>query len=169
MIPYYALDFNPQHCTNTHGQQQARLIRHSGIFYLRAEKIDIPTGHDIYPATTTSIQSIAVIQPTEKAKQQQEQHAPLTHTQTKDYEKSLVEILTAGNSMATTTSGFSCPTPEELHDGRLTIINRQGQEQEQLQENTKQLSKQELQRRLEGDNWTKETRFRRKITPLYRP
>ena len=62
-----------------------------------------------------------------------------------------------------------CPIPEgELDDWRLTIINRQGQEQEQLQENPTQLSKQELQRRLEGDNWTGETRFRRKITPTRR-
>ena len=40
----YGLDFTPRHCTITHGQQQAHLIRHSGLFYLRAEKIDIPTG-----------------------------------------------------------------------------------------------------------------------------
>ena len=32
------LDFTPRHCT---GQQQAHLIRHSGLFYLRAEKIRI--------------------------------------------------------------------------------------------------------------------------------
>ena len=62
-----------------------------------------------------------------------------------------------------------CPTPEgELDDWRLTIINRQGREQDQLQESPTQLSKQELQRRLEGDNWTGETRSRRKITPTRR-
>ena len=76
----YGLDFTPRHCTITHGQQQAHLIRHSGLFYLRAEKIDIPTGFDIYPMTTDSGKSIAVIQPTERAAQQQEQIAPLTHT-----------------------------------------------------------------------------------------
>ena len=43
----YGLDFTPRHCTITHGQQQAHLIRHSGLFYLRAEKIDIPTVFDI--------------------------------------------------------------------------------------------------------------------------
>ena len=32
----YGLDFTPRHCTITHGQQQAHLIRHSGLFYLRA-------------------------------------------------------------------------------------------------------------------------------------
>ena len=48
----YGLDFNPRHCTISHGQQQAQLIRHSGLFYLRAEKINIPTGHDVYPMTT---------------------------------------------------------------------------------------------------------------------
>ena len=72
--------FNPRHCTISHGQQQAQLIRHSGLFYLRAEKIDIPTGYDIYPMTTDNGKSIAVIQPTDEAKQQQGQIAPLTHT-----------------------------------------------------------------------------------------
>ena len=77
----FGLDFvNPRHCTITHGPQQAHLIRHSGLFYLRAEMIDIPTGFDIYPMTTDNGKSIAVIQPTEKAKQQQGQIAPLTHT-----------------------------------------------------------------------------------------
>ena len=57
-------DFNPRHCTITHGQQQAHLIRHSGLFYLRAEKIDVPTrGFDIYPMTTDNGKSIAVIHP----------------------------------------------------------------------------------------------------------
>ena len=37
---------------NWNDQQQAHLIRHSGLFYLRAEKIDIPTGFDIYRMTT---------------------------------------------------------------------------------------------------------------------
>ena len=37
-------NFNPRHCTITHGQQQAHLIRHSGLFYLRAEKIDTLQG-----------------------------------------------------------------------------------------------------------------------------
>ena len=76
----YGLDFTPRHGTITHGEQQAHLIRHSGLFYLRAEKIDIPTGFDIYPMTADNGKSIAVIQPTEKAVQQQEQIAPLTHT-----------------------------------------------------------------------------------------
>ena len=76
----YGLDFTPRHCTITHGQQQAHLIRHSGLFYLRAEKIDIPTGFDIYPMTTYNGKPIAVIQPAEKAVQQEEQIAPLTHT-----------------------------------------------------------------------------------------
>ena len=82
----YGLDFTPRHCTITHGQQQAHLIRHSGRFYLRAEKIDIPTGFDIYPMTTDNGKSIAVIQPTEKTVQQQEQnctthpHRPRTTT-----------------------------------------------------------------------------------------
>ena len=78
----YGLDFNPRHCTIIHKQQQAHLISHSGLCYLRAEKIDISTGFDIYPMTTDNGKSIAVIQPTEKAKQQQEQIAPL-HAQTK--------------------------------------------------------------------------------------
>ena len=63
----YGLDFTPRHCTITHGQQQAHLIRHSGLFYLRAEKINIPTGFDIYPMTTDSGKSIAVIQSTESS------------------------------------------------------------------------------------------------------
>ena len=180
----YGLDFTPRHCTVTHGQQQAHLIRHSGLFYLRAEEIDIPTGFDIYPMTTDNGKSIAVIQPTERAAQQQEQIAPLTHTHT---DQGLRQIL-GGNTdywkldgdyairvhkrprkALFTPHNSGCPTPEgELDDWRLTIINRQGQEQEQLQENPTQLSKQELQRRLEGDNWTGETRFRRKITPTRR-
>ena len=171
----YGLGLNQRHCAITHGSQQAHLIRHSGLFYLRAEKIDIPTGFDIYPITTDNGTSIAVIEPTEKAKQQQEQNAPLTHTQAKDCDRPLVETLTTGNLMVTTPSEFTndhakhfshgCPIPEEeLDDWRLTIINRQGQEQEQLQENP---SKQELQRRLEGDNWTGEIRLRRKIDNTY--
>ena len=139
----YGLDFNPRHCTITHGQQQAHLIRH-------------------------------------KAKQQQEQIAPLT----KDCDRSLVSTtdywkLDGGcytirvhkrpRKALFTPHNSACPIPEgELDDWRLTIINRQGQEQEQLQENPTQLSKQELQRRLEGDNWTGETRLRRKITPTRR-
>ena len=103
----YGLDFTPRHCTITHGQQQAHLIRHSGLFYLRAEKIDIPTGFDIYPMTTDNGKSIAVIQPTERAAQQQEQIAPLTHTQTKDYDRSLVETLTTGNLTVTTPSEYT--------------------------------------------------------------
>ena len=83
----YGLDFNPRHCTITNGSQEAHLIRHSGLFYLRAEKIDIPTGFDIYPMTTHNGKSVAVIQPTQRAKQQQEQIAPLTHTQTKDCDR----------------------------------------------------------------------------------
>ena len=86
----YGLDFTPRHCTITHGQQQAHLIRHSGLFYLRVEKTDIPTGFDIYPMTTDNGQFIAVIQPTEKAIQQQEQVAPLTHTN-QGLRQSLVE------------------------------------------------------------------------------
>ena len=101
----YGLDFNPRRCTITHGSQQAHLIRHSGLFYLRAEKIDTPTGFDIYLMTTDNGKSIAVIQPTEKAKQQQEQIAP--HTQTKDCDKSLVETLTTGNSSVATPSEFT--------------------------------------------------------------
>ena len=100
----YGLDFNPRHCTITHKQQQAHLIRHSGLFHLREEKTDIPTGHDIYPMTTDNGTAISVIQPTEKAKLQQEQIAPRTRTQTKDYDKSLVEIPTTGNSMVATPS-----------------------------------------------------------------
>ena len=99
----YGLDFNPRHFAITHGQQQAHLIRHSGLFYLRAEKIDIATGFEIYSMTTDNGKSIAVIQPTEKAKQQ-EQIAELTHTQTKDCDRSLVETLTTGNRMVTTPS-----------------------------------------------------------------
>ena len=178
----YGLDFTPRHCTITHGQQQAHLIRHSGLFYLRAEKVDIPTGFDIYPKTTDNGKSIAVIQPTEKTIQQQEQIAPLTHT-----DQGLRQILGGNTDYWKLDGGYAirvhkrprkalftphnsgCPIPEgELDDWRLTIINRQGQEQEQLQENPTQLSKQELQRRLEGDNWTGETRFRRKITPTRR-
>ena len=167
----YGLDFTPRHCTITHGQQQAHLIRHSGLFYLRAEKIDIPTGFDIYPMTTDNGKPIAVIQPTEKTVQQQEQIAPLTHT-----DQGLRQILGGNTDYWKLDGGYAvrvhkrprkalftphnsgCPIPEgELDDWRLTIINRQGQEQEQLQENPTQLSKQELQRRLEGDNWTGET------------
>ena len=69
----YGLDSNPRHCAITHGSQAAHLI-------LRAEKIDIPTGFDTYPMTTDNGKSIAVIQPTENSKQQQEQIAPLTYT-----------------------------------------------------------------------------------------
>ena len=157
----YGLDFNPRHCTITHGQQQAHLIRHSGLFYLRAEKIDIPTGFNIYPMTTDNGKSIAVIQPTEKATQQQD-----SPTQTKDY---AIRVHKRPRKAVFTPHNSGCPIPEEeLDDWRLTIINRQGQEQEQLQENPTQLSRQELQRRLEGDNWSGETRFRRKITPTRR-
>ena len=131
--------------------------------------------------TTDNGKSIAVIQPTEKATQQQEQIAPLTHT-----DQGLRQIL-GGNTdywkldggyairvhkrprKAFTPHNSGCPIPEaELDDWRLTIINRQGQEQEQLQKNPTQLSKQELQPRLEGDTWTGETRCRRKITPTRR-
>ena len=159
----YGLDFTPRHCTITHGQPQAHPIRHAGLSYLRAEKIDIPTGFDIYPMTTDNGSSIAVIQPTEKATQQQEQIAPLTHTgqglrqilggntdywrldgdyATRVHKRPRKALFTPHNS--------GCPIPEgELNNWRLTIINRQGQEQEQLQENPTQLSKQELQRRLQ--------------------
>ena len=108
--------------------------------------------------TTDNGNPIAVTQPTEKAKQQ-EQIAPLTHTHTA---QGLQQIL-GGNTgywkldgdhairvhkrprkALFTPHNSGCPIPEEeLDDWRLTIINRQGQEQEQLQENPKQLSKQE--------------------------
>ena len=179
----YGLDFNPRHCTISHGQQQAQLIRHSGLFYLRSEKINIPTGHDIYPMTTDNGKSIAVIQPTHETKQQrQEQTAPLTHTDqglrrilggNTDYWKLdgdyAIRVHKRPRKALFTPHNNGCPIPEEqLDDWRLTIINRQGQEQEQLQENTKQLSKQELQRRLRNDDWTGETRFRRKATSTHR-
>ena len=151
-------------------------------FYLRAEKIDIPTGFNIYPMTTDKGKSIAVVQPTEKEVQQQEQIAPLTHTDqglrkilggNTDYWKLdgdyAMRVHKRPRKALFTPHNSGCPIPEgELDDWRLTIINRQGQQQEQLQENPTQLSKQELQRRLEGDNWTGETRFRRKITPTRR-
>ena len=119
---------------------------------------------------TDNGKSIAVIHPTEKAKQQQEQIAPLTHTQTKDCDRSLVETLTTGNfairvhkqprKALFTPHNSGCPIPEEeLDDWRLTIINRQGQEQEQLQENPTQLSKQELQRRLEDQVQKKDNTY----------
>ena len=141
----YGLDFTPRHCAITHGQQQAHLIRHPGLFYLRAEKIDIPTGFDIHPMTTDTGKSIAVIQPTEKATQQQEQIAPLTHTdsptQTKDCDRSLVEKLTTGNLMVTTPPEYTSDHAKhcshhttvvaQYQKWRLTIINRPGQEQEQ--------------------------------------
>ena len=54
MIPCYiceakypnlsAEDLNPQHCTIKQAQQ---LVRHSGLFYLRAGKIDMPAGQPI--------------------------------------------------------------------------------------------------------------------------
>ena len=88
----YGLDFTPRHCTITPGQQLAHLVRHSGLFYLRAEKIDIPTGFDIYPMTTDNGKSI-------------ESHH--SHTQTKDYDRSLVETLTTGNLMVTTPSEYT--------------------------------------------------------------
>ena len=135
----YGLDFTPRHCTITHGQQQAHRIRHSGLFYLRAEKIDIPTGFDIYPMTTDNGKSIAVIQPTKKTVHQQEQIAPLTHT-----DQGLRQIL-RGNTdywkldgdyavrvhtrprKAFTPHNSGCPIPEgELDDWRPTIINRKG-------------------------------------------
>ena len=92
----YELDFNPRRCTITHQPQQAHLIRHSGLFYLRAEKTDIPAGFDIYPMTTDNGKSIAAIQPAEELYH--------SHTQTKDCDISLVEILTTGNLMVTTPS-----------------------------------------------------------------
>ena len=117
-----------------------------GLFYLRAEKIDIPTGFDIYPMTTDNGKSIAVVQPTEKATQQQEQIAPLTHT-----DQGLRQILGGNTDYWKLDGGYAirvhkrphkalftprnsgCPIPEEeLDDWRLTIINRQGQQQEQL-------------------------------------
>ena len=180
----YGLDFNPRHCTISHRQQQAQLLRHSGLVYLRAEKINIPTGHDIYPMTTDNGKPIAVIQPTRETKQQQrqEQIAPLTHTDqglrrilggNTDYWKLdgdyAIRVHKRPRKALFTPHNNGCPIPEEqLDDWRLTIIHRQGQEQEQLQENTKQLSRQELQRRLEGDDWTGETRFRRKVTSTHR-
>ena len=152
----YGLDFNPRHCTISHGQQQAQLIRHSGLVYLRAEKMNIPAGHDIYPMTTDNGKSIAVIQPTHETKQQQRQEpiAPLTHT-----DQGLRRIL-GGNTdnwkldgdyairvhkrprkALFTPHNNGCPIPEEqLDDLRLTIINRQGQEQKQLQEDTTRLA-----------------------------
>ena len=99
----YGFDFNPRHCTITHGSQPAHLIRHSGLFYLRAEKIDIPAGFDIYPMTTDNGKSIAVIQPTNKNKNK----LHLSHTQTKDCDGSLVETLTTGNLMVPTPSEFT--------------------------------------------------------------
>ena len=124
---------------------------------------NIPTGFDIYPMTTDNGKSIAVIQPTKKATQQQEQIAPITHTDqgqilggNTDYWKLdgdyAIRVHKRPRALFTPHNS-GCPIPEgELDDWRLTIINRQGQEQEQLQKNTTQLSKQELQRRLEGDN-----------------
>ena len=123
-----------------------------------------------------------MIQPTEKATQQQEQIAPLTRPDqglrqllggNTDYWKLdgdyAIRVHKRPRKALSTPHNSGCPIPEgELHDWRLTIVNRQGQEQEQLQENPTQLSKQELQRRLEDDNWTGETRFRRKITPTRR-
>ena len=136
----YGLDFTPRHCTITHGQQQAHLVRHSGLFYLRAEKIDIPTGFDIYPMTTDNGKSIAVIQPTEKTVQQQEQIASLTHTDqglrqilggNTDYWKLdgdyAVRVHKRPRKALFTPDNSGCPIPEgELDDWRLTIINRQG-------------------------------------------
>ena len=120
--------------------------------------------------TTDNGKPIAVIQPAEKTVQQQEQIAPLTHTDqglrqilggNTDYWKLdgdyAVRVHKRPRKALFTPHNSGCPIPEgELDDWRLTIINRQGQEQEQLQENPTQLSKQELQRRLEGDNWTGE-------------
>ena len=133
--------------------------------------------------TTDNGKSIAVIQPTHETKQQQrqEQIAPLTHTDrglrrilggNTDYWKLdgdyAIRVHKRPRKALFTPHNNGCPIPEEqLDDWRLTIINRQGQEQEQLQENTKQLSKQELQRRLEGDDWAGETRFRRKVTSTH--
>ena len=133
--------------------------------------------------TTDNGKSIAVIQPTHETKQQQrqEQIAPLTHTDqglrrilggNTDYWKldgDYIRVHKRPRKALFTPHNNGCPIPEEqLDDWQLTIINRQGQVQEQLQENTKQLSKQELQRRLEGDDWTGETRFRRKVTSTHR-
>ena len=61
----YGLDFNPRHCSITHGQQQAHLIRHSGLFYLRAEKIDIRTGFDISLVETLTTGNLMVATPSE--------------------------------------------------------------------------------------------------------
>ena len=85
----YGLDFNPRHCTVTHGSQQAHLIRHS------AEKADVPTGLHL-PTTIDNGKPIAV--------QHNTRTNCATHTQTK---RSLVEIQTAGNLMAATPSEFT--------------------------------------------------------------
>ena len=93
-------------------------------------------------------------------------HYSLTQT------KRLRQILGRNTTLSEYTSFFlphnsGCLVPKgELDDWRLTIINRQRQKKEQLQENPTIF--QELQRRLEGYNWTGETRFRRKKTPTRR-
>ena len=97
----YGLAFTPRHCTITHGQQQAHLIRHSGLFYLRAEKIDIPTGLDIYPMTTDNGK------PTQREQHNNKNKSHHSHTQTKDYDRSLVETLTTGNLMVTMPSEYT--------------------------------------------------------------
>ena len=102
----YGLDFTPRHCTITHGQQQAHLIRHSGLFYLRAEKIDIPTGFDIYPMTANNGKPLLRfnLQSKQHNNKNKLHHSP---TQTQDYDRSLVETLTTGNLMATTPSEYT--------------------------------------------------------------
>ena len=148
----YRLDFNPRHCTVTRGQQQAHLIRHSRLCSYEQKR------------SKDNGKSFEAIQPAEETRQQQDQTAPLTHTDQRlrrihggntgywkldgDY---AIRVHKQPRKTLFTSHNSCCPVPtEQLDDCRLTIVDRQGQEQEQLQENTKHPSNQELQRRLEG-------------------
>ena len=126
----------------------------------------------------------AVIQPstTNKRWPQHNTIAPLTHT-----DQGLQRIL-GGNTdywqldgdhairahnrprkALYTPEDSGCPIPtEQLDDWRQTTVVRTGKEPEILQDFMKQISKTELHKRLPGDDWVGETRFRRKMNPTQR-
>ena len=172
----YNLKLDTQHCSLSHGDSTAPLLRQRGLFYLAGHQADlIPQGHELQPLTDHDGVMRAVIQPitTDNHLPQHNTIAPLTHT-----DQGLRRIL-GGNTdcrqldcprkalFTPEDSGRPIPT-EQLDDWRQTTVVRTGQEPEILQDSMKQISKTDFHKQLPGDDWVVETRFRRKMNPTQR-
>ena len=180
----YNLKLDTRHCSLSHGDNTAPLLRRRGLFYLAIKRIYIPKGHKLQALMDHDGVMRAVIQPiaTDNHLPQHNTIAPLTHT-----DQGLRRILGKNTDYWQLDGGYAirvhkrprkalftpedsgCPIPtEQLDDCRQTTAVRTGKELEILQDCLKQISKTELHKRLPSDDWVGETRFRRKMNPKQR-